>query len=101
MGNTGSDSVTAEVLLGRPELSVGPHLAASSSRPSSLLRAVTMAVGVADCTDCHSDGASVFQEPGQLRAPHRGGGHDGDGPQAGPHVCLHLRPVAVQPPASL
>ncbi|XP_059525008.1 smoothelin-like protein 2 isoform X3 [Myotis daubentonii] len=42
-----------------------------------------------------------YQEPGQLRAPDRGGGYDGDGPQAGPHVCLHLRPVAVQPPASL
>ncbi|XP_045442613.1 smoothelin-like protein 2 isoform X3 [Pipistrellus kuhlii] len=41
------------------------------------------------------------REPGQLRAPDRGGGYDGDGPQAGPHVCLHLRPVAVQPPASL
>ena len=49
----------------------------------------------------HSDVASVFQEPGQLRAPHWGGGHDGDGPQAGPHVRLHLRPVSVQPPAPL
>lgn len=60
-----------------------------------------IAVGLADCEDPCSDAASVFQEPGQLRAPHWGGGYDGDGPQARPHVCLHLRPVAVQPPASL
>lgn len=60
-----------------------------------------MATGLADGEDRRPDQASVFQEPGQLRAPHRGGGYDGDGPQAGPHVRLHLRPVAVQPPASL
>ena len=44
---------------------------------------------------------SVPQSSGGLHASHRGGGHVGDGGQTGPHVCVHIRPVSLQPPQDL
>lgn len=40
----------------------------------------------------------VFQRAGGLSASDRGGRHAGHGGQAGPHVCVYLRPVTLQPP---
>lgn len=40
----------------------------------------------------------MFQGAGWLSPSDRGGGHDGDGGQAGPHVCVYVCPVALQPP---
>lgn len=42
-----------------------------------------------------------LQGEGRLRPADRGGRHDDHGPQAGPHVRLHLRPVPLQPPAQV
>lgn len=43
----------------------------------------------------------LLQETGSLWPPDRSGRHDGDGSEAGSHVCFHLCAVTVQPPASL
>lgn len=40
----------------------------------------------------------TFQRAGRLPPSDRGGRHAGDGGQAGPHVCVHVRPVPLQPP---
>lgn len=40
----------------------------------------------------------MFQGAGGLSPSDRGGGHVADGGQAGPHVCVYVRPVPLQPP---
>lgn len=42
--------------------------------------------------------AVTFQGAGRLPPSDRGGRHAGDGGQAGSHVCVHVRPVPLQPP---
>lgn len=44
--------------------------------------------------------AASLQDAGGLRAPGGGGRHDDHGEEARLEVCLHLRAVPLQPPAS-